>query len=125
MKEYYQGPKRHTAADLPANYWKKRNIDNSINLSKERLCSLLGSPATIKYGLNVSNNPLTNLEGCPDIIPGNFHCSGTTINSLIGGPTVVKGYYDVDSNDNVVSLVGSPPVHGIPSASKSPTFGFT
>jgi hypothetical protein len=103
-----QGPKRHTASDLPANSWKKSKTDNIINLSNARLCSLLGSPETISYGLNISNNPLTNLEGCPKIIPGNFHCVGTPINSLVGGPITVKGYYDIDGSYNLISLVGSP-----------------
>lgn len=82
--------------------------NSRVDISGNKLTSLVGLPPEEVGNLTIYNNPgLKTLQGCPKIIRGGFEALWLPITNMIGGPTVVYDdllLYDTEIN----SLEGFP-----------------
>lgn len=62
-----------------------------INVPREDLDSLKGSPKEVKQGFNVSKNNITSLEYGPEIVKGDYDISNNPITSLEYAPKLITG----------------------------------
>lgn len=67
-------------------------VSNSgVNVPREGLDSLKGSPKEVKNGFVVRNNNITSLQYGPEIVRGDFDISNNPITSLEYAPTLIQG----------------------------------
>ncbi len=70
---------------------------SGINVRREELESLKGSPKEVKQGFNVSKNNITSLEYGPEIVNGDYDISNNPITSLDYAPTLITGTFYCDA----------------------------
>ena len=92
---------------------KINKANGHVDISSNRLTSLVGLPTIVVGKLSIYNNPgLKTLAGCPELVRGDFEALWLPITNCIGGPKYVGGdlyLYDTEIN----SLEGFPKeVHG-------------
>ena len=92
---------------------KIKKANGHVDVSGNRLTSLVGLPTIVVGKLSIYNNPgLKTLAGCPELVRGDFEALWLPITNCIGGPKYVGGdlyLYDTEIN----SLEGFPKeVHG-------------
>ena len=120
LKSLLGGPKEvgniivHNCSLGDLNGFPKINKANGhVDISSNRLTSLVGLPTIVVGKLSIYNNPgLKTLAGCPELVRGDFEALWLPITNCIGGPKYVGGdlyLYDTEIN----SLEGFPKeVHG-------------
>ena len=120
LKSLLGGPKEvgniivHNCSLGDLNGFPKINKPNGhVDVSSNRLTSLVGLPTIVVGKLSIYNNPgLKTLAGCPELVRGDFEALWLPITNCIGGPKYVSGdlyLYDTEIN----SLEGFPKeVHG-------------
>jgi hypothetical protein len=91
----------------------------SSNVKEKSIADLSPSIFDIKMvkdgqvGVNVSNDKLTSLVGCPKIVSTNFWVDLNKLSSLYGSPEEVHGDFDASYNKHIKTLEGGPRVvHG-------------
>ena len=115
LKSLLGGPKEvgniivHNCSLGDLNGFPKINKANGhVDISSNRLTSLVGLPTIVVGKLSIYNNPgLKTLAGCPELVRGDFEALWLPITNCIGGPKYVGGdlyLYDTEIN----SLEGFP-----------------
>jgi len=87
---------------------KIKKANGHVDVSGNRLTSLVGLPKIVVGKLSIYNNPgLKTLTGCPEHIKGDFEALWLSITNCIGGPKYVGG--DLYLHDTEInSLEGFP-----------------
>jgi hypothetical protein len=115
LKSLLGGPKEvgniivHNCSLRDLNGFPKIKKDNGhVDVSGNRLTSLVGLPKIVVGKLSIYNNPgLKTLTGCPELVRGDFEALWLPITNCIGGPKYVMG--DLYLHDTEInSLEGFP-----------------
>ena len=87
---------------------KIKKANGHVDVSGNRLTSLVGLPTIVVGKLSIYNNPgLKTLAGCPELVRGDFEALWLPITNCIGGPKYVMG--DLYLHDTEInSLEGFP-----------------
>ena len=115
LKSLLGGPKEvgniivHNCSLGDLNGFPKINKANGhVDISSNRLTSLVGLPTIVVGKLSIYNNPgLKTLAGCPELVRGDFEALWLPITNCIGGPKYISG--DLYLHDTEInSLDGFP-----------------
>lgn len=87
---------------------KINKVNGHVDISSNRLTSLVGLPTIVVGKLSIYNNPgLKTLAGCPELVRGDFEALWLPITNCIGGPKYISG--DLYLHDTEInSLEGFP-----------------
>lgn len=87
---------------------KINKANGHVDISSNRLTSLVGLPTIVVGKLSIYNNPgLKTLAGCPELVRGDFEALWLPITNCIGGPKYISG--DLYLHDTEInSLEGFP-----------------
>ena len=87
---------------------KINKANGHVDVSGNRLTSLVGLPTIVVGKLSIYNNPgLKTLAGCPELVRGDFEALWLPITNCIGGPKYISG--DLYLHDTEInSLEGFP-----------------
>ena len=87
---------------------KINKANGHVDVSSNRLTSLVGLPTIVVGKLSIYNNPgLKPLAGCPELVRGDFEALWLPITNCIGGPKYISG--DLYLHDTEInSLEGFP-----------------
>lgn len=99
----------HNCSLRDLNGFPKINKANGhVDVSSNRLTSLVGLPTIVVGKLSIYNNPgLKTLAGCPELVRGDFEALWLPITNCIGGPKYISG--DLYLHDTEInSLEGFP-----------------
>jgi len=75
--------------------------EKNVNVSKQELTSLEGSPNKVNDTFDCSYNNLVTLEGGPEIVGNDFFCMYNNLTSLEGAPEKIGGSFDCRGNTNL------------------------
>ena len=75
------------------------NVDGDVNLYRNNLTTLQGSPREVGGHFYCNNNKLTSLQGSPREVGVGFYCYNNNLTTLQGAPREVGGDFSCYNNN--------------------------